>query len=142
VSVDVALFLGRILFLVLLYLFLLWVVLSLGRDLRARSASPEEAAPGELVVVEPAETGLQPDDAFPLMAETFLGRSSDNTIELPDATVSGRHSRLVHGKKGWLVQDLGSTNGTYVNGRRVKSQASLKYGDILSLGGVSMKLVR
>ncbi len=70
-SVDVLLFWGRILFLVLLYLFLLWVVFSLSRDLRNRSASPEDAAPGELVIVEPAETGLRPDDAFPLMAETI-----------------------------------------------------------------------
>jgi pSer/pThr/pTyr-binding forkhead associated (FHA) protein len=102
VSVDVVLFLGRILFLLCLYLFLMYVVLSLSRDLR----------------------------------------SNDNTIALPDATVSSRHGRMVHGKKGWIVEDLGSTNGTFVNGQRVSSKVTVHYGDVVSLGGVSMKLVR
>ncbi len=141
-SVDVVLFLGRILFLLCLYLFLMYVVLSLTRDLRSRSASPEEAAPGELVIVDPADSGLQPNDSFALRGETLLGRSNDNTIALPDATVSSRHGRMVHGKKGWVVEDLGSTNGTFVNGQRVKSKVAVHYGDVVSLGGVSMKLVR
>ena len=141
-SVDVVLFLGRILFLLCLYAFLMYVVLSLTRDLRSRSASPEESAPGELVIVDPADSGLQPNDAFPLRGETLLGRSDDNTIALPDATVSSRHVRMIHDRKGWIVEDLGSTNGTFVNGRRVTRKVAVHYGDVVSLGGVSMKLVR
>ena len=41
-----------------------------------------------------------------------------------------------------MVEDLGSTNGTFVNGQRVKSKVAVHYGDVVSLGGVSMKLVR
>ena len=141
-SVDVVLFLGRILFLLCLYLFLMFVVLSLTRDLRSRSVSVEEEAPGELVIVDPADSGLQPNDAFLLRGETLLGRSNDNTIALPDSTVSSRHVRMTHGRDGWVVEDLGSTNGTFVNGQRVSSKAKVQYGDLVSLGGVSMKLVR
>lgn len=141
-SVDVLLFWGRILFLIGLYVFIFYIVLLLTRDLRARSVSPEETAPGELVIVEPAESGLQANDAFPLTSETLLGRTSENTIQLPDSTVSGRHGRLVHGREGWTIEDLGSRNGILVNGQPVKSKARVKYGDVMSLGGVSVKLVR
>lgn len=140
-SVDVLLFWGRILFLIGLYLFIMYVTISLGRDLRSRAASPDESAPGELVVVEPAGSGLHANDAFPLMSETLLGRSADNTIALPDETVSSRHSRLVHRRGGWEIHDLGSRNGTFVNGRQV-TKARLSYGDVVSLGSVSVKLTR
>jgi hypothetical protein len=140
-SVDVLLFWGRILFLIGLYTFLVFIVFALTRDLRARSFSREEKAPGELVVVEPGQSGLRSDDAFPLMSETLLGRTSDNTVVLPDVTVSGRHGKLVHRRGGWEIEDLGSRNGTFVNGRQVK-KARVQYGDVMSLGGVSVKLVR
>lgn len=141
-SVDVLLFWGRILFLIGLYLFIAYIVLAVTRELRSRSVSAEEPAPGELVVVEPAESGLAANDAFPLTSETLLGRLPDNTITLPDATVSGRHGRLVHVRGRWVIEDLGSRNGTFVNGRRIKDKASVDYGDVMSLGSVSMKLVR
>jgi hypothetical protein len=141
VSVDALLFWGRIVFLIGLYVFLAYVVLSLTRDLRLRSTSPEEVAPGELVIVEPAGSGLRANDAFPLTTETLLGRSPENTIQLPDTTVSGRHSRLIHRKGAWEIQDLGSRNGTFVNGRQVK-KAKVSYGDVVSLGEVTVKLVQ
>jgi len=141
VSVDVILFWGRILFLIGLYVFLAYVVLALTRDLRGSSASPEEAAPGELVVVEPAGSGLRANDAFPLAAETFLGRAPENTVVLSDSTVSGRHGRLVYRGGAWEIEDLGSTNGTFINDRRVK-KAKVDYGDVVALGGVSVKLVK
>jgi hypothetical protein len=143
-SVDVVLFLGRVLFLIGLYLFLVLVVIALRRDLSAQSVPADELAPGELVVVDPGASGLHSDAAFPLAAVTFIGRTPDNTIVVPDATVSARHGRLihVHGDKSWFVEDLGSTNGTYVNGRRIHNKTRLNYGDIISFGGVSMKLVR
>ncbi len=141
-SVDVLLFWGRIAFLAGLYLFILYVVFALTRDLRSRSMSVEEAAPGELVVVDPARSGLSLNDAFPLMSETLLGRSPDNTVAIPDDTVSSRHGRLIFSRGSWTIEDLGSRNGTFVNGRRVTSRARLNYGDVMALGGVSLKLVR
>ncbi len=141
-SVDVLLFWGRIVFLVGLYLFILFVVLAMTRDLKDRSVSTDEAAPGELVIVDPAETGLRTNDAFPLASETLIGRSPDNNVPLPDATVSAHHGRLIHSRGRWTIEDLGSKNGTFVNGRRIRARAKVKYGDVMSLGGVSMKLVR
>ena len=72
-SVDVVLFSGRICSCSVSYLFLMFVVLSLTRDLRSRSVSVEEEAPGELVIVDPADSGLQPNDAFLLRGRNPFG---------------------------------------------------------------------
>lgn len=62
-----------------------------------------------------------------------IGRKEENDIVLPDSTVSGRHCRILRREEGWYVQDRGSTNGTWVNDRRVE-EALLAEGDILKLG--------
>jgi len=77
-----------------------------------------------------------------------LGRGLDNGLSLPDPEVSRRHARLdliLHGDEGSLVMlsDLGSTNGTYVNGQRVPSQdlpMHLFDGDVIRVGGQTFKL--
>jgi pSer/pThr/pTyr-binding forkhead associated (FHA) protein len=95
-----------------------------------------------LVVVEPGDSGLETDEAFPLTAITTVGRSPDNTVRVSDGTVSSNHGRLIHQGHNWILEDLDSTNGTYVNGKRIAGRVRVNYGDILSFGGVSLKLVR
>jgi len=66
--------------------------------------------------------------------ETFtIGRRHDNEIQLNDLTVSGRHALISHQGGKTFVEDLGSTNGTLLNGSHIKS-ALLKHGDTLQLG--------
>ena len=62
-----------------------------------------------------------------------LGRSRDSDVRLDDPNVSRRHAELRREEGGWVVADLGSTNGVKVNGRRV-SEAPLKPGDEIALG--------
>ncbi len=67
-----------------------------------------------------------------------LGRESDNSFVLADPGVSRHHARLVRSGDGWAIEDLGSSNGTRVNGRRV-SRARLKDGDRVRLCGVELE---
>ncbi len=69
-----------------------------------------------------------------------LGRSKGNDVILADPNVSGEHSRLIWGQEGWLVEDLNSRNGTYVNGRRlVPGQATaLRPGDVVQINGFAL----
>jgi pSer/pThr/pTyr-binding forkhead associated (FHA) protein len=71
----------------------------------------------------------------PLDAETLsIGRKHDNDIQLNDLTVSGRHAMISCSQKDTVfVEDLGSTNGTLVNGNHIKKIA-LKQGDIIQMG--------
>ena len=65
--------------------------------------------------------------------ETMIGRRSSNHIQIQNLAVSGRHARIILAMDDAFLEDLGSTNGTYVNGRLIKKQA-LKSGDEIIIG--------
>lgn len=79
--------------------------------------------------------GPQPNQVFELKEDVVtLGRDITNTITINDREVSRHHMRLIRGAEGFTVEDLGSTNGTFVNGKRVSGATLLRNGDMLSLG--------
>ena len=65
---------------------------------------------------------------------TKAGRHPDSDIFLDDVTVSRRHAEVAHGKDGYLLRDVGSLNGTYLNRERIESEAPLRNGDELQIG--------
>lgn len=80
-------------------------------------------------------TGPNPGMAFDLTKEvTLLGRDVTNDIALGDAEVSRQHARLTRTPGGVVVEDLGSTNGTFVNGERLVAPRVLAAGDLLGFG--------
>jgi pSer/pThr/pTyr-binding forkhead associated (FHA) protein len=131
----------RILFLVLLYLFLFGIARTLLRDLRAAAAEPT-AQVGRLVVL--ASPGGEPAQGTTLSLETItsLGRDVNNAIVIDDQFASAEHAVLTYRGRTWYVEDLESTNGTYVNGSPVDGVAPLGYGDELQIGQVRMRLER
>jgi FHA domain-containing protein len=79
--------------------------------------------------------GPQPNQVYELSTElSNLGRDITNDIVINDREVSRHHLRLTLGSDGLTIEDLGSTNGTFVNGKRVTGTISLKNGDMLGLG--------
>src|SRR4051812_20168046 len=70
-------------------------------------------------------------------AATLVGRES-RQLPLSDNTVSRRHAELVPGSDGWVLRDLGSSNGTYINGLRVTNKYTLKLGDQIRVGRTLM----
>jgi hypothetical protein len=68
------------------------------------------------------------------------GETAGERIALPEQSVSRQHMRLQRGPQGWMVVDLGSTNGTYLNGQRIREQEPypLRQGDKVALGGMVM----
>ena len=131
----------RIAFLALLYVFLFAVVRVLLRDLRAAAREPG-AELGRLVVVE-SPSGDPPQGAvFPLDAVTTLGRDVNNTIVVEDPFASSDHAALTFRGRRWYIEDLGSTNGTYLNGSPVEGVAPLGFGDEIQIGKVRMRLER
>lgn len=134
------LWLIRILFLVLLYGFLFAVARILMRDLRAASRGPAEL--GRLVVLASPEGEPPVATSFPLDAVTTLGRDVNNTIVVEDPFASAEHVALTFRGRAWYVEDLGSTNGTYVNGMPIDRVAPLGFGDELQVGEVRFRLDR
>ncbi|HEY3311696.1 MAG TPA: FHA domain-containing protein [Anaerolineales bacterium] len=80
-------------------------------------------------------SGPTPGKVFPLDVDFItIGRESENTIVINDAEVSRKHTQLILQGGKFIVSDLGSTNGTFVNGQRLTSQHVLQPGEVISLG--------
>lgn len=79
--------------------------------------------------------GPQPNQVYELSEEVMnLGRDITNQLVINDREVSRHHLRFVRGADGFTMEDLGSTNGTFINGRRVTGSTLLKNGDMIGLG--------
>ena len=102
-----------------------------------RQAKPDRSAARKLVVVDGALAGT----TVTLAADPItIGRADDSTIVLTDDFVSTRHARLVPADGKWLVEDLGSTNGTYLDRQRVTSPTPVPLGTPIRVGKTVMEL--
>ena len=145
----------KIAFLVLLYLFVLRVIRSAGRERQAPSQdsmilTPAAAAAAGLgrsgamrktmrLVVQRSPS-LDEGDEFPLnSAPVTVGRGGQNDLVLNgDEFASARHARIEARGDGVWVQDLDSTNGTYVNGARVVGAQRVNAGDVVRVGDTDL----
>lgn len=140
----------RIAFIFLVYFFLYQVARVILRELvtigmvtsggdRESLSMPDPSSALELV--DPAESSWGAGATFPLDHYTTVGRHDDNTIELDDGFVSGSHAELSFEQGAWWLQDLNSTNGTWVNNQRVDahSRVRLTDGDIVQFGRVRFR---
>jgi FHA domain len=154
IAVEEALLILKILFLVLLYLFIWRIVRSATRDLRLPQESfvlgPDAAAAlggggrptlasGRLVVLKsPAlEHG---DDLVLDSAPLTVGRGEQNDVELRgDDFASAEHARFEPRRDGVWLTDVGSTNGTFVNGTRLERPRRLTPGDVIRIGNTDLR---
>jgi pSer/pThr/pTyr-binding forkhead associated (FHA) protein len=147
----------KLFLLALLYLFFLRVLRAVWTEVNPRQ--PAEAVAGgpvaqpkrpprragrggrsgpQLKVVEPA--GLR-GRTYPLTEELTLGRAAGCQVPLEDSYASQVHARVFHRDGNWYVEDLGSTNGTYLNRRRVAGPVVFKRRDRLQIGNTVLEMV-
>lgn len=145
-TLDVFLLILRLLFIVLLYLFLMQVVIAITRDLRKTAAGGDATskAPvtGHLIVVDSGPSSILPGTRFDLSPQTTIGRGPTNTIQLTDNFISAEHTRLWFRNGTWYVQDAGSTNGTYLNNQPARDALPARFGDIVQVGFIRFKLAQ
>ncbi len=147
--VSVALKIG---FLLVLYLFLLWVARSTLKDLR-RGPAPASLS-SDATGMHSAAAGLSPDpldgvdprlrveqamgmrsgDEYELAHGATLGRGTAADIRLEDPFASSRHCRIQRQGELLVIEDLGSTNGTYLNGEPLSGPQPLHPGDRIRIG--------
>lgn len=98
----------------------------------------KRGAPRRLSIVSGGQQGISADLAD---GQVQIGRSADCQIILDDDYVSTRHARvLADSSGGWYVEDLGSTNGTYVNGQRITVPTTITMADTVRIGRTQLKL--
>ena len=107
-----------------------------GRTLHARSDRDVTLNRCALVVLSGTQRGAERMIDQPVFR---IGKSPDNDLVLGDDTVSRAHCEILHDDRGFLVRDLGSTNGTMLDGREVK-EAYLTPGSALTIGSIELKL--
>lgn len=139
----------------LLYFFVFRAVRSVALDVAGRrrergATAPRPAAaparpskggkpPSQVVVHEP--DGAKPRTVR-LSGSTQIGRAEACAIRLNDTYVSQMHARLYGENGGWFVEDLGSTNGTYLNDHRVVQPVEVHSGDVVKVGKTVLELRR
>lgn len=147
---ELALSVLRLGFLALLWCSVLAVVVVLMRDLKAprdtvmtptlkprRIAGTSRRVPRTLVITEGHLVGTR----IPLgTAPVLIGRVPEATLVLDDEYCSNRHARLVLGETGWVLEDLGSTNGTWIRNTRLTSPIPVDAGSTFRIGRTSFEL--
>ena len=143
-------------FIAVLYLFLLWVARSALKDLRGTMGQPdyEEATgmhPAGAALAGPSGdprlrvergAGLRAGSAYDISGGALLGRSDQADIPLEDSFASSRHARLVPHGDAVVLEDLGSTNGTFLNGDAVTGPQPLHDGDRIRIGDTEFTFER
>lgn len=143
VSMRVILVFGRLLFIGLIYLFLFRVLTILLADLQVKGfIRKSENDFGRLEVLSGGEF-LPKGRAFRIDRKGLtLGRGKDNDVVLADHFASVDHARIRHHKGITTLEDLGSTNGTWVNGERIHSSVQLVIGDYVKIGSITFQYSR
>ena len=133
---DVILTLLRIIFLGLVYLFVWQVARAIGSHLGISLKRERRQGRRLLMVRSETQQGLEVE----VTDATVLGRSAEADVLLDDPYASEFHMRLLAQENGLVLHDLGSTNGTYVNGRRVTAPTTLRRGDSVQVGKTVMEV--
>jgi pSer/pThr/pTyr-binding forkhead associated (FHA) protein len=138
-------------FLAVLYLFLLWVSRSALKELRTSSVPAPEATgyhpvgPGgraaatDAFLVAVRGGGIDPGERFDLFGGLSIGRSPDADVRIEDRFASSIHLRLYSRGASYYVEDLNSTNGTFLNGAVLEGEAELSDLDEIKIGDTEFR---
>lgn len=109
------------------------------RDREGLPAIPEARA--WLQAIETGSLAVSPGDVLDLDGRTVVGRSPESDLVLDDPSISSLHAVLAPGPEGWVIEDLGSTNGTYLSGRPILHPALIEHGDTIQVGRVRFRFM-
>jgi pSer/pThr/pTyr-binding forkhead associated (FHA) protein len=138
-------------FLAVLYLFLFWVSRSALRELRRTTAPAPEATglhavgPGgraaatDAFLVAVRGGGLPPGERYDLFGGLSIGRSTEADVRIEDRFASAIHARLYSRGASYYVEDMSSTNGTFLNGGQLSGEAELSDLDEVKIGDTELR---
>jgi pSer/pThr/pTyr-binding forkhead associated (FHA) protein len=105
----------------------------------AKASKKNRGAPGTVTIADGPQAGV----GAPLVEEpVVIGRGSDCQIRLDDDYSSTRHARVFQSEGEWWVEDLGSTNGTYLDGQRVTRPVPAEIGGSIRIGRTTLNIAK
>lgn len=132
---GIVLLLLRILLSAALYLFLGWALYTLWASLRQEALTISSQKIPSLTLTSAKE--LEEEYYF-IQQIVNVGRGATNDLIINNETVSNHHARLAYNLNQWWLQDLNSTNGTYINGQRLLTSTVLTTGDLIGFGEINL----
>jgi pSer/pThr/pTyr-binding forkhead associated (FHA) protein len=128
----------RILLAAALYAFLFWAVYTIYRDLRVQIELLQSRKTPQLTLT--VTNTLEDLTSNFTVSEVVIGRSPACSYNIQNETVSSMHARLSYHHDQWWVEDLRSTNGTFVNDERISTPVVLMTEDDLRCGQVNIRI--
>jgi len=131
----------RFILLGMIYLFLYKVIKVMYSDLKGGGRRKESILTGIEVIEVRDSNSVAVGTVYPLHRLTGIGRMDDNNIVLDSKYVSNYHARIYLKNNDYIIKDMDSTNGTFLNGRRLEAPAVIKAGDTIDIGGIVFKVI-
>lgn len=137
----------KYLFITIIYVFIFAIIRMIYLDIRNMNVRRNRMAPKNCAYLEllndPDTLYFDVKQFYPMTSEMItVGRSTDCTIHIDDFYLSGHHTKLWYEDEEWHIADMGSTNGTYINGKPMKnSEMILDNGDRIRLGQLEFMVV-
>jgi pSer/pThr/pTyr-binding forkhead associated (FHA) protein len=122
-------------------MFIFVIIRMIYLDIRAMESNPEDSGAYLKLLNRLDSLPYRVRDSYLLKGTISLGRSSENDIVIKDPFVSKRHLMITKDEEEYFIEDLGSSNGTYVNKQLLVDAAKLVNGDIIKIGDLEFIFV-
>ncbi|GFN36238.1 FHA domain-containing protein [Tepidimicrobium xylanilyticum] len=131
----------KYIFIAIIYLFILSIIRLIYLDIKGIDTKVLDNASYLKLINRKDTLPFKVKEYYPLNQEVFLGRGKDNDIVIKDPYISKKHLKIVEDEGGHYLVDLGSANGTYLNGDRILDVVKLKNGDRIRVGQIEFLYV-
>lgn len=131
-------------FIIILYVIIYYALKIMYKDVKGggrRRSSQSKKSYGIEVIEVVGNSNLKQGAVVPIRGMVTIGRKNDNSIVLSDQHVSSSHARFVIKNNILFIEDLNSTNGTYVNGKKVEGKVKLFGKDEIKIGSTSFRVL-
>lgn len=137
-------FVFGIIFVVILYFIITYALKIMYKDVKGSKKGKRRQsrqAHGLEVIKSSSNENLKQGSIIPVRETISFGRKEDNSIVLNDEFISGYHAKLYTRNNVFFIEDVGSTNGTFVNGSKIEGRIKLNINDEIRLGNIVLKVI-
>lgn len=131
----------KYIFIIVIYLFIFSIIRLIYLDIRSMDAISFEDRAYLKLINRKESLPFKIDEHYIIDGDIKLGRQNNNDIVIKDQYVSKEHFQIVEDEEEYYLEDLGSVNGTYLNGDKLYDIVKLKDGDIIRIGKIEFLFV-
>lgn len=134
--IDFWLLVAKYAFLAWLYLFVWWALAVIKRDSTVSLSAGDVEPAAKIRIID----GRSAPRSYPVVDSAIIGRAPESDIRLDDAAASARHARISRRSGHWVVEDLDSSNGTFIDGVRVNGNRRIGPGERIKIGRTELTI--